>query len=385
MTAAYDPRERFAGLNRIERRVLFGIVAAAVLLAVAVAVGELQFTYLAPTLALAGMWILLTLGLNVQWGYAGLINFSVAAFWGIGMYSVALIVSPRSPLALELSPLVALVAAVVVSALVAVAIGIPTLRLRADYLAIASLGLAEIIRLLIQNERQWTAGTRGISVPELLPGLPDALDAVFAPDAPAFPYRGLVDLLVVGLSVLVVYLVLRRLHLSPWGRVLRAIRADEDLAAALGKDTYRFKMQAFVFGSVLMALAGFFYAFQFRYVGPGELLPISTFYVWVAVILGGTGSNRGAVLGGLTIVAIREGPRFVNDIGALPFNPAPFRLLLVGLLIVLVVRYRAAGILPPQAELVFPGGARSAGSGGTPPADADAAGGDPTAGEGDRP
>lgn len=349
-------------LDDADRRVLGSTLVVIAVLAAAVLFGVLNLGFLLGTLALAGMWILLSLGLNVQWGYAGLINFSVAAFWGIGMYAVALVVSPGSPLGIEMGPLTALVAAIVVSALVALLIGVPTLRLREDYLAIASIGLAEIIRLVVQNERELTAGTQGISVPPLLPGLVAGLDAIFAPDAPAFPYRSLVDFLLVTAAAVVVYAVLRRMHRSPWGRVLRTIRSDEDLARALGKDTFRFKMQAFVIGSVLMAVAGFFFAYQFRFVLPTNLEPINTFYVWVAVILGGTGSNRGAVLGGITIVLIRQGPRFVNDLGALPVDPAQFRLLLVGLLIIAIVRYRSDGLLPPRDELIWPA-ARSKSSG----------------------
>ncbi|MFC7191385.1 branched-chain amino acid ABC transporter permease [Halocatena marina] len=358
-------RQRIDGfydsLDAVDQRVLWGVIGFALLLVVATVTGVMQLGFVLPTLALTGMWVLLALGLNVQWGYAGLINFSVAAFWGIGMYSVALLATPESPIGLSLGPGVAFIVAIVSSALVAIVIGIPTLRLRADYLAIASLGLAEIIRLLIKNQEGITAGTQGVSIQPLLPeavavieGAVGAFDSVFAWDAVAFPYRGLTDLLLVSVAVLVVYLLLRRMHRSPWGRVLRTVRADEELAEALGKNAYALKMQAFVLGSVLMGIAGFFYAYQFLYVSPSELEPINTFYVWVAVILGGTGSNRGAVLGGLTIVLVREGPRFINDAGLLPVDPAAFRLLLVGLLIVLIVRFRSEGILPPRAELIWP-------------------------------
>lgn len=358
-------RRRIGGfydsLDAVDQRVLWGVIGFALLLVVTTVTGVMQLGFVLPTLALTGMWVLLALGLNVQWGYAGLINFSVAAFWGIGMYSVALLATPESPIGLSLGPGVAFIVAIVSSALVAVIIGIPTLRLRADYLAIASLGLAEIIRLLVKNQEGITAGTQGVSIQPLLPEAVTvieraigAFDSVFAWDAVAFPYRGLTDLLLVSVAVLVVYLLLRRMHRSPWGRVLRTVRADEELAEALGKNAYALKMQAFVLGSVLMGIAGFFYAYQFLYVSPSELEPINTFYVWVAVILGGTGSNRGAVLGGLTIVLVREGPRFVNDAGLLPVDPAAFRLLLVGLLIVLIVRFRSEGLLPPRAELIWP-------------------------------
>jgi branched-chain amino acid transport system permease protein len=137
--------------------------------------------------------------------------------------------------------------------------------------------------------------------------------------------------------------------------VLRTIRSDEDLAEALGKNTYWYKMQAFVFGSLVMALAGVFFAHLNRFVAPGTLDPLTTFYVWVAVMLGGSGSNRGALLGGFVIVAIREGTRFLNDFGAVPFDPAPARLLIIGVIIVLVMRFRPQGILPPQRELIWPG------------------------------
>ncbi|EJN61499.1 branched-chain amino acid ABC transporter permease [Halogranum rubrum] len=330
---------------------VFGVVA--LVLLVLVATGQLTLAYLLPTVALVGMWALLALGLNVQWGYAGLINFSVAAFWGVGMYSVALFTTAGSPLGINQGFFVAVVVAVVASTVLALLIGIPTLRLRTDYLAIASLGLAEVVRLVILNERNITAGSQGISVDALFPGLVTFLDALFAPDAPAFPYRGLVDLLLVSIAVALVYLFLRRVHRSPWGRLMRTIRSDEDLAEALGKNTYRYKMQAFVVGSILMALAGVFYAYQFRYVAPGDLEPINTFYVWVAVILGGTGSNRGAVVGAFTIILIREGTRFLGGLG-LGLDFAALRLLLVGLLIIVVVRYRSEGLLPPRRELIWP-------------------------------
>jgi branched-chain amino acid transport system permease protein len=114
-------------------------------------------------------------------------------------------------------------------------------------------------------------------------------------------------------------------------------------------------MQSFVFGSLIMALAGVFAAHLTRFVAPGTLDPITTFYVWVAVMLGGSGSNRGALLGGFVIVAIREGSRFVNDVGALPVDPASLRLLVIGILIIVVMRFRPQGLLPPQKELIWPG------------------------------
>ncbi|SEK60184.1 branched-chain amino acid ABC transporter permease [Haloferax larsenii] len=327
-----------------ERRIFAALAVITALLVVGVFAGVIGPRFLLFQVALVGMYALLSLGLNVQWGYAGLINFSVAAFWGLGAYSAALLTAPNSPLGMGLHPIFGFLAAIVVSALVAILIGIPTLRLREDYLAIASLGLAEVIRLIILNERQWTAGSSGISgIPSLLEWLPLTGAATTAS--------------IIVVLIAVVYLFLRRIHRSPWGRVLRTIRSDEDLAKALGKDTYRFKMQAFVVGSVVMAIAGAFYAHLNLYIDPSDLVPLTTFYIWIAVILGGTGSNRGAVVGAAVVIAIREGTRFLNDIafiGNLGLDVAPLRLLFVGVLIILIMRYRQDGLLPPKDELIWP-------------------------------
>ena len=378
MSLLDDPKAAFADLSRPEGWVLGVSVAFLLFLLVAMLTGALGPTYFLFLVGLAGMYALLSFGLNAQWGFTGLINFSVAAFFGIGAYGTALMTASGSPIAGGFSPLVGLGVALVVALALALLIGIPTLRLRADYLAIASLGLAEVVRLIVLNERWLTngsAGLRGIpgffsgwpvlsTFPEAIPGL----RLVVIPGSPvvletAFWQASLNVLLVLAFAGAALF-VLRRAHRSPWGRVLRTIRSDEDLARALGKNTYSFKMQSFVLGSLVMALAGVFYTHLNLYVGPGDLDPITTFYAWVAVILGGSGSNRGALFGGIVIVTIREGTRFLNDV-ALPIDPAPLRLLLIGVVIVAVMRYRPQGVLPPQRELIWPS---AVDGGGTPEA-----------------
>ncbi|PSP81491.1 branched-chain amino acid ABC transporter permease [Halobacteriales archaeon QS_1_68_20] len=336
-------------LETEERNTIVGLAVFGGLLLAATAVGILNPTYLLYLLTLAGMFTLMTLGLNVQWGYTGLVNFSVIAFWGIGAYSAAMVTAERSPLGWELHPVWGVVVAVVASALLATLIAVPTLRLRADYLAIATLGFAEIVRMVINNERAYTNGSAGI------PGIPSVAEWVESPD--------LVSFLTIALLVAVVYLVLRRAQLSPWGRVQRTIRADEDLAQALGKNTFRFKLQSFVLGSVIMALAGVAYVHLITpLITPTGLEPIRTFYVWIGIILGGSGSNRGAVVGGLTIVAIRQAPSFIrNQLLNVPaiapyvseINVGALRLFLVGVLVILIVRYRSSGLLPPKREHIW--------------------------------
>jgi len=359
--------------------------------------GGLDPTYFLFLFGLGGMFALMSLGLNAQWGFTGLINFSVAAFFGLGAYGAGIMTASNSPIAGGFNPIFGLVLGLILAAVVAVAIGIPTLRLRADYLAIASLGLAEVVRLIILNEDQWTAGSQGLrGIPRffegwpVLDGLPDTLPTLIIEVIPgeevtlatAF-WRQLLNVMLVLVFLGAAFFVLRRVHRSPWGRVLRTIRSDEDLAKALGKNTYFFKMQAFVLGCLVMALGGVFFAHLNLFVNPGDLDPTTTFYVWVAVILGGAGSNRGALFGGFVVVAIREGPRFVNEIppqflqdfiAGLPsfeigpllvdlgveipsiaIDPGPLRLLLIGAVIILVMRFRPQGVLPPQRELIWPG------------------------------
>ncbi|WP_178915239.1 branched-chain amino acid ABC transporter permease [Natronomonas gomsonensis] len=376
---AEDDPGYWASLTVAEKGVVAFIALFGALLVVGLVTGGLGPAYFLYIVGLAGMYALLSFGLNAQWGFTGLINFSVAAFFGIGAYGAALMSGSTSPLAGGFNPIYGLVVALVAAAVLAVIIGIPTLRLRADYLAIASLGLAEVVRLVVLNQREWTngsAGVRGIpsffegwpvlsTFPQVMPGL----EIVVIPGSPirlgtSF-WSALLNVALVLVFVGVSYFVLKRAHRSPWGRVLRTIRSDEDLARALGKNTYSFKMQSFVLGSLIMALAGVFYAHLNLFVSPGDLDPITTFYVWVAVILGGSGSNRGAVFGGVLVVTIREGTRFLNEIqvpvgispvrfAELPIDPAPMRLLLIGVIIILVMRFRPQGVLPPQRELIWP-------------------------------
>ncbi|MWG32933.1 branched-chain amino acid ABC transporter permease [Halomarina oriensis] len=393
-----SPARWVANRSRAEQGVLGVVVVLSALLVWGLLSGGLGPAYFLYLLGLVGMYVLLSFGLNVQWGYAGLINFSVAAFFGLGAYGTALLSAGNSPLAGGLPPLLGLFAGLALAGVLAVVIGIPTLRLRADYLAIASLGLAEVVRLVVLNQNGWTNGSAGLraiptffegwpvlgSFPEQMPTLVVDRILVTIPFVTQFEllgirlgtsfWQGVLNVGLVLVFVGVTYLLLRRVHRSPWGRVLRTVRSDEDLAEALGKNTYAFKMQSFVLGSLIMALAGVFYAHLNLFVSPGDLEPINTFYVWIAVILGGSGSNRGAMFGGFVVIAIREGTRFLGDVlpesfpVALPnalslvettyatvvSNIASTRLLAVGLIIILVMRFRPEGVLPPQRELIWP-------------------------------
>ena len=203
-------------------------------------------SYLVFFLTLTGIYGILTLGLNMQWGFSGQFNIGVAGFFAVGAYSSALLTSASAPAhvgGFGMPFLVGVVGAVLVSGALAVLIGLVTMRLRTDYLAIATIGIAEIIRLVLKNEEWLTNGVRGIA------GIPRPLAELGLTSAISV-------LVVVAAFVVLTYFLVERARVSPWGRVLRAIRENESAAAASGKDVARFRLEAFVVGSAVMGLGG---------------------------------------------------------------------------------------------------------------------------------
>ncbi len=312
----------------------------------------------------AGIFAVLSLGLNVQWGYTGLFNIGIAGFFAIGAYTSALISGPPpGPVDWRIIggwglpfPL-GVLGACTVAALVALGIGFLTLRLKEDYLAITSIGIAEIIRLVIKNESWLTNGVVGFTnIPSPLrqpilngvngllsshPEYPNWLSRLFG-NAYIWFY-----LIFVVLMILVIYLLLERALHSPWGRVLRAIREDEVAVAAQGKNVSAFKLQAFVLGASLMGLAGSLYAHHARYLSVAKFEPFyGTFIVWVMLVAGGSGNNRGAILGSLFVWGLWAGTDFLTM--SLPLSDtraAALRVALIGLLLILVLLLRPRGIL----------------------------------------
>jgi branched-chain amino acid transport system permease protein len=248
-------------------------------------------------LTMALTFAIICLGLNVQWGQTGLFNVGVAGFVAIGAYTSALLTAPASPeRAGSLGwPIVAgWLGAVVASGAAALGVGALTLRLRHDYLAIATFGVSVTIQLLALNLVRLTGGPFGVH------GVPRPFSGVIAsPLGRNVAYVALVIALVA-----VVYGLLERLVASPWGRVLRSIREDEAAAAALGKSPAAFRLQAFTLGAMVMGLAGAVYAHFIGFVAPEDFLSILTFQVWTMLIVGGSGNNRGAIAGAVAVWAL---------------------------------------------------------------------------------
>ena len=274
------------------------------------------------------IYALLAIGLNLQYGETGLINFGHVAFFALGAYASALLALRGWPLPFTFA------AAAVVAALAAVPLGLAALRLREDYLAIVTLGFSETVRLVIQEERALTQGVQG------LPGIPKlfASGAIVRSDLAIFATL----LIAVALAAWATHL----LKSSPFGRLLRAIRDNETAVVALGKDPARYKIRVFMFGAALAGIAGAFYAHFLTFISPDQFVPLVTFYVWMSIILGGVGSVRGALAGTLLLVAFLEGSRFIRDLfpGVAEVQMASVRLAVVGLALILFVMFRPQGI-----------------------------------------
>ena len=302
---------------------------------------------------LAGIYGLFTLGLNVHWGFTGLFNIGVAGFFAVGAYTSTLVtMQPLSPeqasyiqvvATLGLPFVLGVLAAGAASGAVAFLIGVPGLRLREDYLAIATIGIAEAIRILFNNERWLANGARGLSTLKPLWGaLPPGTWPLFY-------------LLVVAAFLLAAYLVVERSGRSPWGRVLRAIREDEAVAAAYGKSVFAFKLQSLVFGAVLMGMGGALYAHYIGFISPDAFDPLyATFLVWVMLILGGSGNSKGAILGAFLVWGVWEVTRYLAD-AVMPAHldaRKPYvRFTLIGLLLTAVLLWRPRGVLGEEKQV----------------------------------
>jgi branched-chain amino acid transport system permease protein len=292
-------------------------------------------------LTMALTYAIMCLGLNVQWGQTGLFNVGIAGFVAIGAYVSALLTTPDAADrfgGFGLPIVAGWLGAALAAGLVAFLIGALTIRLRADYLAIATFGVAVAVQLCALNLEPVTGGPFGI-------GFIPRPFASLAGDPLAF---SLANLGILVLVVLALYLALERLLRSPWGRVLRAIREDETAALALGKSATRFRLQAFAIGGAIMGLAGAAQAHFIGFIAPDNYMPMLTFQVWAMLIVGGSGNNRGAILGAILVWGIWAGS--AGAIASL-FPPgeqaraASLQIVMIGIGLCAILLLRPRGIL----------------------------------------
>jgi branched-chain amino acid transport system permease protein len=386
------------------------------------------------------VYAMMVLALNLHWGYTGIFNIGVAGFMAVGVYTMAMLSSTPNPgpagvpgLGLPLP--IGILGGVLAAALVGLVAALPALRLRADYFAIVTVALSEIIRLTYNSQlfqeftvagvTTGTGGATGISMPGnpvrllffesqqptadpallgsvLFPLVRDLRVTLIPPNTyvdtgvgwlvalPAFTLDLAVEppvvidftyVLVLVVFVAFFFWLLHRVGNSPFGRVLKAIREDEQVAQALGKDTRQFKIVSFMFGCGLMGLGGILWQGSQGFTNPGAFLPLQTFYIWIALIIGGAGSNTGSVLGGALFASlVWEGPTYVRrlvtnfvELGSapntfldavgpiaagelLPFasyvmsNIGSLRLVFVGVLLVYLMQRRPQGLLGHRKE-----------------------------------
>ncbi|WP_121742882.1 branched-chain amino acid ABC transporter permease [Natronorubrum halophilum] len=365
---------------------------------------------------LAAAYAMLVLALNLHWGYTGLFNIGVAGFMAVGVYTMAILTAApdASVPGFGLPLWVGVIGGMAAAALVGLLAALPALRLKADYLAIVTLGLSEIIRLTVQSS--WlsnaleenvgvaTGGGSGIGVPKNLSNFAEIPYYGFSGEGELTPIGIVVfhvantfdiprtvfidwtyTLLLVAFVALF-YWLLYRVGNSPFGRVLKAIREDELVADSLGKNTRLFKIKVFMLGCALMGLAGMLWYGSRGYTSPDDYMPLVTFYVFVALIIGGSGSNTGSVMGGIVFaMLLYEGPTYVPRIidqglgyvgysmpsapgtiaGALgslvALDPLPLlayvdgnidalRFVLLGVVLILVIQRRPDGLLGHRVE-----------------------------------
>ena len=284
---------------------------------------------------------IICLGLNLQWGQTGLFNVGIAGFVAIGAYTSALLTTPDAPGrfgGFDMPIVVGWLAAALVTGLAALVIGAVTLRLRSDYLAITTFGVAVSIQLLALNFQGLTGGPFGIAfIPRPFASLQG--------NALAFD---LANFLLVAAVTLIVFAGLERLVRGPWGRVLRAIREDETAAAAIGKNARVYRLQAFVLGSAVMGLAGAVQGHFIGFIAPDNYLSTVTFQVWVMLIVGGAGNNRGALLGAVVVWGLWSAS---SALTATIFPPeqqaraASLQIVLIGVLLAVILVVRPRGLL----------------------------------------
>jgi branched-chain amino acid transport system permease protein len=311
---------------------------------------------------IAGIYTVFALGVQLQFGVAGLFNFGQVAFMAISAYTMAILIVRFSVPMLLAAP-AGVLAALGFGAL----LGVPTLRLRTDYLAMATIAAGEIIRYLTVNLQSITGGPIG-TVHLLGPGklasynaewlafqdsVRAALVSVLGPEVAT---RDLAMLVLVWPAALTLVGLIAVLVRSPWGRVLRAIREDEDAAAALGKNVYAMKMQALLIGSALGGIAGIFLAWQLSLFSPADFRPTFTFFAYIIVILGGMTRTWAVPIGAVAFGILFAGTRLLDFF---PLNlissgdRAFLRLLVVGLALILLMVFRPQGMFGKREELVL--------------------------------
>jgi len=290
-------------------------------------------TYFQHIAVLICIYAILSVSLNVIIGYTGLLNIGHAAFFGIGAYTSALLTLAGYPWWLGITM------GAIVAAFFGLLIGIPCLRLKGDYFAIATLGFGEIIRAIMKNEVWLTRGPLG------LPGIPKA-------QILGIKFSSTNEFLLLSFVIMVItFFIIRRIVKSPFGRVLNSIREDEIAAQALGKDITKYKVMATVIGSFFAGIAGSLYAHYITFIDPTTFTLMETILIVSMVILGGSGSVYGSFVGAAVLIILPEPLRFIG----LPSSvAAALRQMMYGVILIILMLFRPQGLLGERRFMFKP-------------------------------
>lgn len=283
--------------------------------------------YVLDMIVFIGIFSIVALSLNLEYGFAGLGNFGKVAFFSAGAYTYAILVKAGLPFYF------AFIAATLVAGIMGLLISLPTLRLREDYLAIVTLTFGEILRLIVKAEHWLAGGVWGITVPP----------AIYSPEM-SHRMMVLTNIALVYLLLVICFILSQMVSNSPYGRIIRAIREDEVASQSLGKDTFKYKAQVFMLGSAMAGLSGALFAQYMRFIDPYMFLPMLTFTVWIMVILGGPANNGGVLLGAVLVELFGRGSRIIKDYLYLPLDPGNLQYILLALFILFILFYRPKGL-----------------------------------------
>ena len=356
-------REWWAGLSRFQKWG-FGVVAFGALALLPLHTPSFLNTpgiSFGGTMAQFAMVAIIAIGLNVVVGQTGLLDLGYVGFYAVGAYTVALLTSPDSPwnrvgangfLGEKWAWLACVPIAMAVTALAGLILGIPTLRLRGDYLAIVTLGFGEIIRLLADNLAGITNGPRGlneVAYPRV--GATQKLpNGVFSSGNSHGHANYGTWWFWLGLILIVAILILvGNLERSRVGRAWVSIREDEDAAEVMGVNTFRFKLWAFVIGAAIGGLSGALYAGQVQYVAPPTFNIINSMLFLSAVVLGGQGNKLGVIFGAFVIVYL---PNRLLGVHVMGLNLGDLKYLFFGLALVVLMIFRPQGLFPVRQQLL---------------------------------
>ncbi|ABU81912.1 branched-chain amino acid ABC transporter permease [Ignicoccus hospitalis] len=308
-----------------------GALLGLLILGVLAALFSVSPSYAIDVIFFIAFYAIAALSLNLEYGYTGLNNFGQVAFIAVGAYTAGVLSS-----AFHLPFVYCLLAAALAGGLLGAFVAVPTVKLREDYLGMATIIIGEMIRILLRNtptESVWGGvfGLRGIN-------------PVFAYIKDPLARQGAFVLLTLSLLALTYWLV-DKWGNSPLGRVLKSIRDDELASKSVGKFTYRYKLITMFVGSALAGVAGALYAFYFLYLNPDVFMPLITFMIWIMVIMGGVANNYGVVVGSAIVILINRLTQIAKDYINLPIEPNYFQAMMVGILIIVFLMFRPQGLV----------------------------------------